>query len=86
MQNRSSLRRSAAGLARDMRAELGRGRVGWVTRVRATGAHAGVKRKQRVCHGSNAYATEATRMPFKPKPASKLAKKPKKPKRKQRVD
>ena len=52
-----SLRRSAAGLARAMRAELGRGRVGGgVTRVRATGAHAGVKRKQRVCNGSNAYA------------------------------
>ena len=29
-------------------------------RVRATGAHAVGKRKQRVCNGSNAYATEAT--------------------------
>ena len=38
-------------------------------RVRATGAHAVGKRKQRVCNGgSNAYATEeATRMQRKPK-------------------
>ena len=47
-------------LARDMRAELGRGRVGRVTRVRATGAHAGVGETEALCNGS-------TMQPFKPK-------------------
>ena len=53
-------------LARDMRAELGRGRVGWVTRVRATGAHAGVGETEALCNRSTMQQKTPLKKPLKP--------------------